>query len=183
MYWVEFSEVSFYQQLSTCFVGKILLGTSALDPARTQPQTESIAFSMHSRTRNSYPSYQDFQTYLESGDSKMLFMSVLLNTMMMSERRYAFLTALRFWKAEGARSAMAAASLGLVVDILGCVLPISPVGDQVWVIKNFHTPMVRVTDGESHHLLGGCYLHSQMHDEMLDSIHREGKSLRKVILP
>ena len=39
--------------------------------------------------------------------------------------------------------------------------------------KNCHAPMVlRVADSESHHLVGECYLHGQMHSEMLDSIHR-----------
>jgi hypothetical protein len=86
--------------------------------------------------------------------------------MKMNGRRCAFLTALRSLKAEGVKSTMAAASLGLAVDISGWVTSNIAVGDQVWVIKNCHSPMVlRVANGESHHLVGGCYLHGQMHGE------------------
>lgn len=71
------------------------------------------------------PSYQDFQTYLESRDSKMLFMPGTAKYDEGERRRCAFLTALRSLEAEGVRSTMAPASLGIVVDIPAWVLPIS----------------------------------------------------------
>ena len=94
----------------------------------------------------------------------------------MNGRRCAILTALRSLKAEGVKSTHGCRFFRTRRGYLGLVTSNIAVGDQVWVIKNCHSPMVlRVANGESHHLVGGYYLHGQCTAKMLDSIHREGR--------
>jgi hypothetical protein len=129
------------------------------------------------------PSYQDFQTYLENRDSKMLLIPGTAEYDEDEQETLRLFNSFAIFEGGGGEIYHGCRFFRTRRGHLGLGTSNIAVGDQVWVIKNCHAPMVlRVTDGESHHLVGECYLHGQMHGEMLDSIYREDKSLGRVIL-
>jgi hypothetical protein len=111
-------------------------------------------------------SYQDLQTYLESRDSKMLFMPGTAEYDEDERETLRLFNSFAIFEGGGGEIYHGCCFFRTSRGYLGLGTSNIAVGDQVWVIKNCHSPLVlRVANGESHHLVGGCYLHGQMHDE------------------